>query len=135
MNFGQVWRTEGIDQHSYEVSIPISFAEDLVQAELPELIEDYQQFPDPEDTLEAFFRQANWPLTVQQMREEKRYQLIDAVFDFFSDELLLRWFGDGEPQKESFVLNTVTSVQMLKDTIKISGTCRASHLPVKYQDV
>ncbi len=135
MNFGQHWRTEGIKEFNYEVYIPISFTVKLIKPEWQEMLEDYQKHPDPDDPLEAAIKTANWPENVEDVLIGNKESLKMELLNFYADEILLRWFEDGEPEKKGYVINTIESIATVKDEIRIKGMCRASHITVKYQDV
>lgn len=123
MNFGQGWRTPGEADVEYRAELPRAFLLDLLRAELPAYLDDSRRFPDPDSAIDAALAAAGWPPASEVLA---RPELVNAFAEFFAHELLLRWFGDGVPQRTpGFVLNTITRVDAAGEhMVAISGTAR-----------
>lgn len=132
MNFGQHWRTCGLETVSYSVVLPKPYLVDWLRRMLPEYVEDAVKFPDPNSELESALRTRDWP-DLEVILENAR--LAELVLSSFASELLVEWFGDGEPVKQpGFVMNTVDSVGFSGESPRIAGTARRAGISVKYQD-
>lgn len=123
MNFGQAWRSPGSADVEYRVEVPRAFFLDLLRAELPAYLDDSRRFPDPASAIDRMLAAAGWPTAAEVLA---RPELANAFAGFFAHELLLRWFGDGEPaRRPGFVLNTIERVEAVGErVIAISGTAR-----------
>lgn len=132
MNFGQHWRTRGLVTVSYSVVLPKAYYVDWLSRMLPEYVEDAIEFPDPSSELESALRARAWP-SPEGIVENAR--LARLALSAFASELLVEWFGDGEPEQQpGFVMNTVDTVGFSEGCPKIAGTARKAGIPVKYQD-
>ena len=61
MNFGQHWRTAGVQELGYELTLPISALRDVLESELDQIVADAKKFPDDDDEFEIALRHQNWP--------------------------------------------------------------------------
>jgi hypothetical protein len=134
VNFGQHWRTAGIEDVEYRVEVPQRLLLDLLREQLHEYVEDCQKHPDPEFDMDQLLREADWPTAEQVMATP---HLADFFARWFAHDLLLHWLGDGPPEQEpGFVLNTVESIAFAEGSVlTIQGKARRSGIPVRYQDV
>lgn len=132
MNFGQHWRTPGVVEVTYELTLPRSYVIEHLDAELPEYVADSLEHPDATNALENALRAAGWPPARTILEDEALTRLTLA---FFAHDMLLRWLGDGPPTLEpSFVLNTVSAERRRGGVPVFEGVARRSG-PVRYQDV
>ena len=132
MNFARHWRTEGVVDVDYRIELPRALLFDFLNRELPELIADCKEHPDPECTLDSTLRTANWPDAGDVMA---RPELTQFFAEYLAGDLLLHWFGDLEPEGDGgFVLNTVDTVHVGDRVIALEGRARPTGMPVRYQD-
>ena len=132
MNFGQHWRTDGIESVTFSVTLPSAVFVELTSSQLPEFIADMQLHPDVNDEFQHELRKLNWP-TVTEILQHNKLSLF--TLDLLAHEMLLRWFGDGEPsQSPGFILNAIDSTSFDDDNPTIAGTCRRAGVNVRYQD-
>ncbi|RUO94476.1 hypothetical protein D7Y11_04395 [Corallococcus sp. AB018] len=134
MNFSQHWRTPGIVEVRYEVTLPGAYAVALLEQDWADLVEDYQRFPAPDDPLDQALRALDWPEPARALADPVAAPL---VLDSFTHELLLRWFDDGVPSGSGFVLNTVDAFSMAGADVYLAGRARphVPDVPYAYQDV
>lgn len=132
MNFGQHWRTGGIETVSYSVFLPRPYFVDWLRRMLPGYVGDSVNIPDPSSELESALRARDWP-DPEGVLENAR--LAELALSSFAPELLLEWFGDGEPVGQpGFVMNTVDAVGFRDGSPRIAGSARKAGISVKYQD-
>jgi hypothetical protein len=133
MNFGQHWRTEGVEEVACSVEVPRAFLLDFLREQVPEYVDDSRRQPDPDSEVDRALEAAGWPdvdgvLAIPYLR--------DAMAEFYAHDLLLYWLGDGPPDREpGFVLNTIDRIELDEERITLAGTARRSGVPVRYQDV
>ena len=117
----------------YVVTLPARYFLDFLAAELPGFVGDARRFPDDADPFENALRAGGWPEPAALCRDP---HLALLALDWWAHELLLRWFGDGEPaDAPGFVMNTIDSVGFEGGDPRIEGLARAAGIPVRYQDV
>ena len=134
MNFGQLWRTDGILPVKYIVTLPSTLFDDFVNAGLPEIVDDMRMHPDPNDEYERLLRKFDWPSDAEAIRSDD--YLLQSTLEWFAHDMMLRWFGDGEPDgKPGFVFNTVESTTFNDGNPVISGSGRHAGIDVVCQDV
>lgn len=133
MNFGQHWRTEGIEEVDYSIRLPLAFLREMMEREHPEFVADSLQHPDPDDPYEAAQRERGWP-SVPRMLDDPELRRMSV--DFYVGELLTWWLGDNGPPAETpgYVLNTVEYAGRDGDCILLTGRARRADRPVRYQD-
>ncbi len=132
MNFGQHWRTPGVLDVSYSVTIPIAFVAYLLKRELPEYIEDCVKFPGG-DPLEVILRSNEWPEAEQILNSP---ELCSLTLAWIAHDCLLEWLGDGELEETpGFVLNTVELSERQGEIVQFTGAARQVGQPVLYQDI
>ncbi len=61
MNFGQLWRTQGIQVREYKVTLPIQFFIDILEKEVPAFVDDAKKHPDINSAFENTLRIKGWP--------------------------------------------------------------------------
>lgn len=131
MNFSQPWRTRGIVNVDYQVSLPDAYLLDWFSTNLPEYVEDCQAHPSSE-LVEQLLRTRGWPSARQIMKDA---ELLVPVVQFFAHDLLLEWFLDGTPSLPGYVLNSVDQVGSCPGGLRLTGTGRRADRPVAYQDI
>ena len=132
MNFGQHWRTPGVRDVRYSLTIPLAFVAYLLKRELPAYVEDCVQFPSAE-ALEAGLRHGTWPAAEQILDDP---ELCSLALAWIAHDCLLEWVGDGEPEETpGFVLNTVEISERQGNMVRFAGTARLAGQRVQYQDV
>lgn len=94
MNFGQHWRTENIVDVGYRIELPLSFVRDFLADMIAEYIDDAKAHPDPASEVDRALELARWP-SVPRILETA--SLLGRFTDLYGHDLVLRWFGDGEP--------------------------------------
>jgi hypothetical protein len=133
MNFGQHWRTAGIQDINYSVTLPQLFIIDYINQEMPEYRMDSEKCPDPTDTFEAELKAHGWPSAEIIITIPKLSKL---AIEYFAHELLLEWFGAGPPETEpGFILNTIDDFSVFDHLVLFKGKCRRSRPNVAFQDV
>lgn len=133
MNFGQPWRTAGIQDMNYSVTLPKLYIIEHINQEMPEYRMDSEKFPDPTDTFEAELRANSWPSAEKMMTIPKLSKL---ALEHFAHELLLEWFGDAPPEDHpGFILNTIDNFSAYNHLVWFKGKCRRSRPYVAFQDV
>ena len=133
MNFGQHWRSENVIPITYTITLPYSLFVEIVDSELPELIDDMKTHPDADDKYEKLLREHKWPDSVN--RVMLNTELAVKTLEWLGHEMMLRWFGDGKPESSSgFVFNTIESVSFNNNNPVITGMGRMGGQPVAYQD-
>lgn len=131
MNFGQHWRTEGIEEVEYTVEIPLSFLVELMERDHPGYVEDSIEHPS-DDRYEAAQRERGWPGVAEMLAGP---ELLRMSVDGYGGDLLLEWLGAGPPDEApGFVLNTVSFRRRAGEAIVLAGRARRTHQPVRYQD-
>jgi hypothetical protein len=132
MNFGQHWRTLGVRDVRYNVTIPLAFVAHLLRRELQGYIEDCLKFPGAEP-LEVSLRRMEWPETGQVLDDP---ELCALALRWIAHECLLEWLGDGDPEESpGFVINTVEVAKRQGEAVQLAGAARPAELPVQFQDV
>jgi hypothetical protein len=133
MNFGQHWRTEGIEEVAYRVEVPLAYAEDVVREHVADYVQDSREHPDPDDAYDRALAAAGYPDTARVLATP---ELRDPLLGFFRYEILGFWLGAGEPDRQpDYVLNTVERIDVREGRVAYTGTARRSGIPVRYQDV
>lgn len=140
MNFSQPWRKAGIVDVAYSIELPIQYFLDVLDRELPELMEDSRQFPDPPEReleLEKALRERGWPSPHHVGGDPG---LAHLALEYFASDMLLEWLGAGtfrtdDTRDERFVLNTVHRVSLIGGVPLLEGAARRDDMPVRYQDV
>lgn len=133
-NFRQHWRTEGVPEVSYRVEIPLAFALEELERQLPEFVDDSIRFPDDDPLpLETALRDADWPPPATVLSDPT---LAPLALDWYAYDLLAAWFGCGEPSAQpGFVLNTIDGLGITDDgRAWFDGRGRRAGIPVRYQD-
>ncbi|NKB65631.1 MAG: hypothetical protein GKR89_01100 [Candidatus Latescibacteria bacterium] len=132
-NFGQFWRTPDMAEVTYTVALPLQYFIDTLAAEWADFTADARRFPDPSDPFENALRQRHWPTPAAVVADAEMAQLALA---WWGHELLLNWFGDGEPKGQpGFVLNTIDRVALADGLPTLTGRARNAGLSVAYQDI
>ncbi len=134
MNFGQHWRTEGIRNFPYQVSIPLNYVIDYLNTQLPEYIEDAFADRDEEDELDNLLMAYGWSKDAKTLLLETNNTLRDLLLDFFAFDILLHWYSDGPVSDGGAIINTHDQFSIEGDYLIITGVCRKSGVPVRYQD-
>jgi hypothetical protein len=139
MNFGQHWRTEGIEDVDYTLVVPLAVLAEEMEREYPSFIEDSIAHPS-DDPYERALRERGWPPVAVILDDPALLRL--AVADWYALDVLGRWIGDawaGEgptAERPGFVLNTVDFQGREGDLLRFAGRARrAGVLDVRYQDV
>jgi hypothetical protein len=131
MNFGQHWRTEGIEEVEYTVQIPLSFLAELMERDHPGYVEDSIEHPS-DHPYEAAQRGRGWPGVAGMLVDPG---LLRMSVDWYAGDLLLEWLGAGPPDEApGFILNTVSFRGRAGDAIVLAGRARRAERPVRYQD-
>jgi hypothetical protein len=131
-NFGQHWRTPGVRNVRYSITLPLAFVEKMLRRALPEYVEDCIEFPD-DDPLETALRRNEWPETGEILDDP---QLCALALEWIAHDCLFEWLGDGEPKESpGYVLNTVDMAERQGNEVRFAGSGRAAGQVVKYQDV
>jgi hypothetical protein len=131
MNFGQHWRTEGIEEVDYTIQIPLSFLAELMEREHPGYVEDSIAHPS-DDPYEAAQRERGWPGVAQMLADPG---LLRMSVEWYEGDLLLEWLGAGPPdQAPGFILNTASFRGRAGDAFVLAGRARRADQPVRYQD-
>lgn len=132
MNFGQAWRTPGITEVTYRLSVPLPAVNPILERELAAFIDDAQQYPDEENHLEQILTENGWPAAHLILKDST---LLLAALNEFGHEILLALFGDRPSQAgETFVLNTISAIYLKNGQVCFTGTARRAVGPVQYQD-
>jgi hypothetical protein len=130
-NFGQHWRTPGVRDVHYSVTIPLAFVAHVLRRELPEYVEDCIKFPDT-GALDTGLRGKQWPEAGQILDDP---ELCALALNWIAHDCLLEWLGDGEPEEApGYVINTVELSERQAGAVRFAGTARAAGQPVQYQD-
>jgi hypothetical protein len=133
MNFGQHWRTAGIEEVAYRVELPRAYVDDVLREHVPGYVEDCRDHPDPySDELDHAIREAGYPDVAGVLANAA---LRDPFIEIFRYDILSGWFGAGPPDREpGCVLNTLDRIEVGDDRVAFAGTARRSGVPVRYQD-
>lgn len=134
MNFGQAWRTADTLDVEYRIELPMSFVRDGLAGLITDYVEDAREHPDPASSLDRALESAGWP-GVPTILETAA--LLSRFVDLFGYDLILRWFGDGEPPHgPGFVLNTIDNIDLAtsSEVVTFKGKARETGGPVPYQD-
>jgi hypothetical protein len=133
MNFGQRWRTQGVQGYHYSATLPVQLFIDVLERELPEFVDDAVQHPDKASDLENALRDLGWPTVSEVIAHPVLAQM---WLEYLGHTLLLDWFGDGEPHAQpGFVIHTIQDISRMGDRIRLRGMARQAGLQVAYQDV
>lgn len=140
MNFGQAWRTPGVEEVRWTAALPPSFVADLLGARLREHVKDSLAYPDPDDPLEAALALRNWPTAAEVLALGAAGlmppELAELLLQKFAWDLAAEWFGTGPPEREpGFVINTVSAALGPGAQARLEGTARRSRIAVAFQDV
>lgn len=133
MNFGQHWRTEGVEEVDYTIRLPLAYLREMMEREHGDYVADSVAHPEPDDAYERAQRERGWP-SVPRMLEDP--ELLRMSVDFYAGDLLTWWLGDDGPPAESpgFVINTVRFEGLEGGMLLLSGRARRADRPVRYQD-
>lgn len=138
MNFGQHWRTEGIEEVDYDLVLPLAVLAEEMEREHPAFVEDSVAHPS-DDAYEQALRERGWPAAAEILDD---VFLLPMAAEWYSLELLGRWIGDGWAQggpaaeRPWFVLNTATFLAREGALLRFAGRARqAGVMDVRYQDV
>jgi hypothetical protein len=132
MNFGQHWRTPGICDVRYGVTLPLAFVASVLSRELPEYVRDCLACPGS-DPFEVALRDRQWPDARPVLDDA---ELCRLALDWFGLDSLREWLGDGEPGEEpGYVINAITSAERRGDAVRFAGAARSASQWVQYQDV
>jgi hypothetical protein len=132
MNFGQHWRTEGMQDVLYHVEVPFAYVEDVLREHTAGYVQDSREHPDPDDAYDRALAAAGHPDTERVLATP---ELRDPLLDLFRYEILGHWLGTGHPEREpGYVLNTVERIQVAGGLVAYTGTARRSGMPVRHQD-
>lgn len=132
MNFGQPWRGAEVQDLPYSVRLPDLFFLDILESSLPDFVSDAKEFPDDSCELERELRALDWPPAPSVVGIETLRLL---ALQWFAHEMLLRWFGDGDPDRlPGFVINTIDGVSFDGSHPVISGNARPAGEGRTYQD-
>ncbi len=145
MNWGQHWRTPGVEVVRYSIELPLSFIVDHLAKELREWVHDAILHPDPECSLECALRAASWPDPAALFRPAQGDpfrslpldpSLSDAVLQYFAHDIFCAWFNDGilDEEEPGYVLNTVEQAHLRAGGPSFAGEARLIGIPVFYQD-
>lgn len=135
MNFGQHWRTEGIQSFLYEVKLPLNYVIDYLNAQLPEYIDEAILYRDEEDELDNLLMTYGWPKDAKTLLQISNDKLHHLLLEFFAFDMLIHWYSDGPVSDHGVVINSHDQFYIKNDYLIIKGECRKSGYPVKYQDV
>jgi|GEM_PF-2685682 len=135
MNYGQHWRTEGIQNIDYEVQLPLKYVYDFLNNELPEYVLEAKTDRDEADELDSLLEAFDWPDDGESILMSTSKRLVDLLLDFFAFEMLLHWYSDGQAPNGGVVINSHDQFNVMNDHLIIQGKCRKSDKPVRYQDV
>lgn len=131
MNFGQRWRTPGIEDFPVEVELPASFVEPRLQAWLDEMRADAERHPD-DDLPGTLLPRRGWPAAPAASRDPALAAMLARYCGF---DLLLEWLGDGEPDElPGWVMNSVDGWRRSGEVVRLEGTARRAGQAVRYQD-
>lgn len=139
MNFGQHWRTEGIEEVEYSLLVPLAVLAEEMDREHADYVADSMAHPS-DDAYEQAQRERGWP-SVRAMLADA--ELLRMSAGWYGLEVLARWLGhawpDGAlPTEETpwFVLNTADFQGREGDLLRFGGRARrAGVMDVRYQDV
>lgn len=135
MNFGQHWRTEGVQSFPYEVKLPLAYVIDYLNTQLEEYVTDAIDDRDEEDEMDNLLMAEGWPTDAQKLLLNTSERLIYLTMDFFGFEILLHWFSDGHAPDHGAMINSFDKFTIDRDYLIIGGQCRKSGFPVRYQDI
>ncbi len=135
MNFGQHWRTEGIQNLDYQVHLPLHYVYDFLNSQLPEYILEAKTDRDEEDELDGLLEAFGWSDDAENLLTNGPKRLTDLLLDFYAFEMLLHWYSDGHAPDGGGVINSHDQFEIVNDHLIIRGKCRKSDKPVRYQDV
>ncbi len=124
MNFGQHWRTENVVDVGYQIELPMSFVRDGLAGLIADYVEDAKEHPDPDSELDRALEVAGWP-SVPSILETAA--LLVRFTELYGYDLILRWFGDGEPQHQpGVVLNTIDTIDLVThpEVVTFEGRAR-----------
>lgn len=131
MNFGQHWRTEGVEEVEYTVVVPIALLAEELEREHPGYVEDCIAHP-ADDPYEVAQRERGWPSPAEMLADA---ELLRMSAEHYGVELLGGWLGDGPPPEEpGFVINTAALLGIGGGLLRFGGRARRAGPPVRYQD-
>lgn len=131
MNFGQQWRTEGIEEVDYTLEIPLSFVAELLERDHDEWVEDALLHPS-DHPYENAQREHGWPSVSAMLADA---ELLRMSVEYYGADLLLEWLGDTAPtESPGYVLNTVRFHGRAGDAAVLAGRARRAGQPVRYPD-
>ena len=133
MNFGQHWRTEGVEEVDYAIHLPLAFLREMMEREHPGYVADAIAHPD-DDPYDHAQRERGWPPVPEMLADP---ELLRMSVELYAGDLLTWWLGDDGPPAErpGYVINTVSFAGRDGDTISLAGRARRADRPVRYQDV
>jgi hypothetical protein len=131
MNFDQHWRTPGVRDLAYELTLPHSCLRRVLDAELEEFVEDARKFPDDGLDFEIALRECDWP-SVDKILEDPK--LREAALSYFALEILQEVLYDCNGS-DGWILNTIRHTSYDEEHLRIEGlSAKASELRA-YQDI
>ncbi|MBO3697630.1 hypothetical protein [Roseivirga sp. E12] len=135
MNFGQHWRTEGVENFPYEAKIPLAFVIDYLNTQLEEYVEDAIADPDEDDEMDNLLKAYGWSTDAENLLSNTSERLKDLLMDFFAFDMLIHWYCDGQAPDNGAMINSFERFSIDGDYLIITGQCRKSGFPVRYQDI
>ncbi|HEX6042456.1 hypothetical protein [Longimicrobium sp.] len=139
MNFGQHWRTEGIEEVDCSFLLPLAVLTEEMQREHADFVADSVAHPS-DDPFEQALRERGWPSVLAILADDA---LLGMAAAWYGMEILARWLGDAWPDgalpteaRPWFVLNTAGFRGREGDLLRFEGRARrAGVMDVRYQDV
>lgn len=119
LNFGSFHGAEDLARAEYAAEIPVAFLLEMMEREHPSYVDDSLAHPDPDDPYEQAQRERGWPSPREMLDDPV---LLPPTLEFYAHDLLVRWFGDGQPaETPGWVANTITRQALADGTVVIEG--------------
>lgn len=134
MNFGQHWRDESVENIPYSVELPKQLAIDIINWQLPEYVQDAQDYPEDHSLLEQLLKENDWNTNASWLLKQGPELLRQMLLEEYAHEMMLQWFGDGNLEQDGYILNSCKEVELAGDVLKIRGFCRKTGTTSAYQD-
>jgi hypothetical protein len=131
MNFGQHWRSPVVVSVPFRIEAPIELVIERLHADVQEWVDDARADPDPNDALEAVFRDRNWPTAKNALVDPDVMKVAAETFGF---ALLISFLGDGDLPATQFKLNSIGSLEVQESIVVLSGLAAPIRNLVAYQD-
>jgi hypothetical protein len=109
----------GLPRADFTAEVPVAFLREMMEREHPSYVEDARRFPDADDPFEAAQRERGWPAPDRMLADPL---LLPLTLAFYAHDLMVDWFGDGQPpDRPGWVAHAFAGQALVDGTVLIYG--------------